>query len=166
LTLLPVGPIDPGIVRDLASAISALGFRVAVASEHAIPVGAYVAARRQYRAEALVELARQEAGDRVLAVTEADLYSGGLNFVFGLADSPGRAAVISLHRLRADADAAVFRERALKEAVHELGHTMGLQHCSDPRCVMQFSNTLADTDRKATALCARCRRRGGFVTRR
>jgi archaemetzincin len=166
LTLLPIGPIDLGVVRDLAGAVSALGFRVTVASERAIPVGAYVPARRQHQAAALVELARQEAGDRVLAVTEADLYSDDLNFVFGLADSPGRAAVISLHRLRAGGDAHLFRERAAKEAIHELGHTMGLPHCSDPLCVMYFSNSLADTDRKATAPCPRCRSLGGFAPRR
>jgi archaemetzincin len=149
-------------VHDLADAISAaMGFGVTVASERAIPVGSYDPARRQHRAEALVDLARQEAGERVLAVTESDLYSDDLNFVFGLADSSGRAAVISLHRLRADGDAPLFSERAVKEAIHELGHTMGLRHCPDPGCVMHFSNSLADTDRKATAMCDRCRRRGG-----
>lgn len=160
MTLLPIAPVDARVVQDLARAISAAtGSRLTVASERAIPLAAYVPARRQHRAEALVGLARQEPGDRVLAVTEADLYSDDLNFVFGLADSPGRAAVISLHRLRADGDPSRFRERAVKEAIHELGHTMGLGHCPDPGCVMHFSNSLADTDRKAAALCGRCRRR-------
>jgi archaemetzincin len=150
-------------VRKLASAISAMGFRVTVAAERAIPVGSYVPSRRQHQAEALVELARREAGDRVLAVTEADLYSGGLNFVFGLADAGGRVAVMSLHRLRAGGDADLLHERAVKEAFHELGHTLGFLHCPDPRCVMYFSNCLADTDRKGAGLCVRCRRLGCAV---
>jgi len=49
--------------------------------------------------------------------------------------------------------------RAVKEAVHELGHTFGLDHCSDPRCVMHFSNMLADTDRKGREFCPSCRAR-------
>lgn len=106
----------------------------------------------------------------MLGVTDRDLYAGDLNFVFGLAQSPGRAAVISLFRLRAGADEAGFRARAVKEAVHELGHTLGLPHCPDPACVMHFSNSLADTDRKGAAHCQACRARlentGGTDRRR
>jgi archaemetzincin len=49
--------------------------------------------------------------------------------------------------------------RALKEAVHELGHTLGLVHCPEAGCVMHFSNTLADTDCKSHRLCAMCERK-------
>jgi archaemetzincin len=166
LTLLPIAPIEARVVHDLAGAMSAIGYSVTVVAEQPMPAGSYVPSRRQHQAEALVELARQQAGGRVLAVTEADLYSDDLNFVFGLADARGRAAVISVHRLRAGADARRLHERVVKEAVHELGHTMGLGHCPDPRCVMHFSNMLADTDRKTAELCARCRKRGGFAVPR
>ncbi len=45
----------------------------------------------------------------------------------------------------------------VKEAVHDLGHTCGLGHCRNPRCVMFFSNTLGDTDVKGPGFCAACR---------
>lgn len=77
------------------------------------------------------------------------------HFVFGIA-SPGGACVVSTARLAIGADDALFRARLLKEAVHELGHTLGLEHCTDPGCVMHFSNSLADTDRKGAACCRRC----------
>jgi archaemetzincin len=67
-----------------------------------------------------------------------------------------RNAVISLMRLRIGADKETFRRRAVKEAVHELGHTFGLSHCASPRCVMRFSNSLADTDRKGSEWCELC----------
>ena len=53
-------------------------------------------------------------------VTSHDLYVEGLNFVFGLADNPGKAALISLYRLHAGGEEPLFRARAVKEAVHEL----------------------------------------------
>jgi archaemetzincin len=44
-----------------------------------------------------------------------------------------RAAVVSTHRLRPGADAALLEQRLFKEALHEIGHSFGLGHCDDPR---------------------------------
>jgi predicted Zn-dependent protease len=88
-----------------------------------------------------------------------------LNFVFGIAQPTGEACVISLFRLYLDADEARFRGRALKEAMHELGHTFGLGHCANPSCVMWFSNTLEETDRKGAAYCPRCEETLGLARR-
>jgi archaemetzincin len=46
--------------------------------------------------------------------------------------------------------------RVIKEAVHELGHALGLTHCEKSRCVMHFSNSLQDTDFKHYMFCERC----------
>jgi archaemetzincin len=130
-----------------------------------LPQDAYDLRRNQYLANALLGLAARAAHApadpraRVLAVTEADLYAGDLNFVFGVAQSRGPAAVISLCRLGFGADPPLRRERALKEAVHELGHTLGLAHCPNAKCVMHFSNSLADTDHKGSSLCTACERK-------
>ena len=62
-------------------------------------------------------------------------------------------------------DPDLYRRRALTECVHELGHTWGLRHCRDARCVMHFSNSLLDTDTKGAAFCSRCTRRLGAAER-
>ncbi len=87
-------------------------------------------------------------------LTEQDLFINDFNFCFGLAY--GNVAIISTYRLRGK-DQDVYLNRLRKEVSHEVGHLFGLKHCNNWRCVMYFSNTLLDTDRKTEDLCSSCR---------
>ena len=157
ITLLPMGNPDRRALDNLARDLSGVGFDVRRAGRRALPEGAFDARRGQFHADALLDLALSVRAGRVLAVTDVDLYAGDLNFVFGIAWMGGEACVISLFRLYLDADEERFRGRALKEAMHELGHTFGLGHCADRGCVMWVSNNLGETDRKGAAYCSRCK---------
>lgn len=159
VTLLPMGEPDSAAVADLAEDLKRCGLKARLARRRLLLPSAWNADRGQYDARALLEATRNFRAERLLGIVDADLFVPGLNFVFGIAESPGRAAVISLARLGLDVGDRKKRERALKEAVHELGHTLGLEHCPDPGCVMWFSNTLAETDRKGAFFCAVCRRK-------
>jgi archaemetzincin len=70
--------------------------------------------------------------------------------------------VVSVHRLRQEfyglpADSGVLRERLVREAVHELGHTFALRHCDDWQCAMASSSSVEAIDLKGPALCPMCR---------
>ena len=163
--LLPVGRLPREDLETLSRDLSAKGTACKVGRSVPLPQCAYDRRRNQYLANAFLSLAAQAAAaladprGKVLAATEVDLYADDLNFVLGMAESHGRTAVISLCRLGLGAGPDVRRSRALKEAVHELGHTLGLAHCADAGCVMHFSNALVDTDRKGSSLCAVCERK-------
>src|ERR671930_1847437 len=100
---------------------------------------------------------------KILAICDFDAYSNGLNFVFGEAYIDGRISAIYVPRLRQEfyglkEEQHLFHERIVKEAVHELGHAFGLNHCENIRCVMHFSNSLSDTDIKTSHFCNACER--------
>ncbi len=99
---------------------------------------------------------------KILAICNFDAYSDKLNFVFGEAHLGGKICAIYLPRLRQEfyglkPDKSLFYQRIVKEAVHELGHAFGLNHCENIKCVMYFSNSLSDTDIKTNHLCNVCK---------
>ncbi len=100
---------------------------------------------------------------RLLGVSELDLFVPVLTFVFGEAQLQGPCALISLHRLREEfyglpARPDLLLERAIKEAVHELGHTFGLRHCPNWSCVMASTHAVERLDLKSAEFCASCAR--------
>lgn len=167
LRIVPVGPAV-SVPPDLGPALDA---RFGTTSEAGEPLeldrSAYDGARGQFRSSPIVDalLARAraapggEAACWVLGITEVDLYAADLTFVFGEATVGGSAALVSLARLRdgAGADPRVFERRLLAEAVHELGHVAGLDHCEREECVMHLSAGVEDTDRKGPDPCPECR---------
>jgi len=101
---------------------------------------------------------------RVLGVTGVDLYIPILTFVFGEAQMGGPCAVVSFHRLMQEfyglpADPAILIDRLIKEAVHEVGHTLDLTHCDDYSCAMAPSHAVEWIDLKGPALCGSCQGR-------
>ena len=125
---------------------------------------AYDAGRGQYASIPVLERALQQCPDdaaKLLAVTARDLFIPVLTFVFGQAQLGGRAAVVSLARLRQEfyrlpADRGIFLERAVKEAMHESGHMFGLVHCADRGCAMSLSTGVRQIDSKSASFCVPC----------
>jgi len=169
IIIIPIGKVDSEVLRDIADALKkASHCKVEIKHEIPIPQDALNAQRKQYHSSTIlkkIKSMKPENVNRALGVIDADLYVPELNFVFGEADIySGVAAVISLTRLRQEfyglnPDKRLFHLRAIKEAIHEIGHTYGLGHCQNSQCIMYFSNTIKDTDKKGPGFCNTCRRK-------
>lgn len=171
LALLPLGEaaLDPGLAGWLVRELSAsIGAEVREAPPAPLRPEWRDGSPDRYHADAILDaLIPRDGADEtsvvdewVLALTDADLTAPGRPYVFGEATVGGAWAVVGLARL-ASPELGLFRLRALKEALHEVGHLAGLGHCPRAACVMRESTTVDDTDRKPADFCAACLERLG-----
>jgi archaemetzincin len=168
LRLLPIGNLGGQMLQELGAAMGKV-FRIPflVLPQALDPEAAFHAERQQYHSSEILAAMQPFNTDdswRVLGVTAVDLYIPILTFVFGEAQIGGPCAVVSSYRLRQEfygvpANPEMLRERLLKEAVHEIGHTLELAHCHDYRCAMAASHAVEWIDIKEAWLCPQCRAR-------
>jgi len=127
-----------------------------------LPTGfAYDRTRAQFDAvRLLAEIPPAEPGWLHLAVTGADLFLPALTYVFGVSALGLGRSVVSVFRLQPEFDGPdaerLLHRRLLVEAVHELGHSMGLVHCPVSDCAMRRSAWVEAVDLKQPAYCAAC----------
>jgi len=153
--------IAEGLERELQ-------VRVETMPARPLPEEAYYAPRRRYRADTLLEHLGPLLEDapphvKVLGFTARDISTtarGAYDWgVFGLGDLGGRSAVLSTFRLRRRVrDQDHFRFRVVTTAVHEVGHTLGLEHCTEHRCVMNDAHgSIRPVDESTGSLGRECR---------
>jgi archaemetzincin len=168
IQLLPIGEADVSLLGSLGPALAAeFGVPCEILGAGLDPAPSLHPERQQYfSTDILIRMQQYLAPNSgwLLGVTPLDLYIPILTFVFGEAQLDGTCAVVSTHRLRQEfyglpADSELLQARLLKEAVHELGHTLGLAHCDDYRCAMAAAHAVELIDLKGSSLCVDCRAR-------
>jgi archaemetzincin len=169
IAVLAVGEIPPDVLVGLQHGLVKIFPDTAcsvIKKVLPVPKLAFDKRRNQYSSSVVLSEIRAYASKHekfhgVLGVVDADIFVPELNYVFGEAYTPGNAALISLWRLKPkfygeNAGSDVLLLRALKESIHEVGHMLGLPHCPRSLCVMHFSNSIFDTDKKQSLLCDQC----------
>ena len=169
LGILRIGKIDSHVtsrIQENLTIIFPKSTCTLIPETLSVPEETFNKTRQQYSSNSILSRIRNYAKkditiDKILGIVDIDIFVPNLNFVFGEAEYPGKAALISLWRLKPEfyeqpSNNELLIERSTKEAVHELGHTLGLKHCSNPFCVMYFSNSIFETDRKQSLFCGKC----------
>ncbi|MES1182170.1 MAG: matrixin family metalloprotease [Myxococcales bacterium] len=169
IALQPLGAsIAPAQLEAVSNAIATFyAVKVAVSPPLALPKSAFYAKRQRYRAERLLDYlvteGRKDA--RVtLGLTAVDISTTKAPYddwgILGLATLDGRSAVLSSFRCQRRAkNAEHARVRFAKTAVHELGHSFGLEHCPTPGCIMHDGEGSVLTTDTEHDLCAATRAR-------
>lgn len=154
IRLQPLGKVSEELMKWLARELEKKFSReVRLLPRMEIPKACFDNKRNQFNSTCI--LLSYNAENVTLLVTSEDIYAQGMNFVFGEAEIRGKRAIVSYHRLQIE-DEEIFRQRVLKEAVHELGHVFGLKHCRTSGCVMNFSSGVLEVDKKSPNFCSRC----------
>ncbi len=165
LHLLAIGTLPDGLLHELAPFLAdAVHIPCEILPFGLDPASAFHAERQQYHSSEILRRMQEHLRSdtwRLLGVAAVDLYIPILTFVFGEAQMGGPCAVLSAHRLRQEfyglpENKELLLQRLVKEAVHELGHTVTLTHCQDYNCVMAPSHAVEWIDLKESTLCHSC----------
>ena len=167
ITLLALSDFEQSRIDFLTENIeSELGLKVVWERIHINLEDYFDAARRQYNADQILKFVHDSSikfpGTKCMALVKIDLYIPILTYIFGQAFLGGDAGLASSYRLKHERygmkkNEREFRHRFLKEILHELGHTYGLKHCLNTKCVMRSSTYVEDIDQKNASFCHNCK---------
>ena len=158
--------IDANLKKELLQNINAtyLCTVTEIKGISTLPIAAFYKPRNRYRATVLLERIDSYNGyDKIIGITTKDISTSKNNIydwgIMGLANSPGRSCIISTFRIKTP-NKVLFNDRFIKVALHELGHTMGLPHCTfSNTCFMEAAEgTIKSVDRETRYLCSNCKK--------
>jgi archaemetzincin len=169
LRIVPVGDFPESILNMVKNELEILNIKCRIMTKVSIPKESYNQWRKQYNAEIVMNILSNVSEVKfidksipTLLLTEHDLYYAGLNFIFGLEDPTKSCAIVTLARLKPEfydqrPSRGLLEERVIKEVMHEIGHYVGLDHCQNTKCVMNFSPSVFDVDKKQKEFCDNCK---------
>ena len=123
-----------------------------------LPQLAYYPTRNRYRADSLINYLSKITPDghvtiglttKDISTTKDTIVDWG---VMGLGFCPGNACMVSTFRLSKDQQLM----QLFKVAIHELGHTQGLPHCSVKTCFMRDAEG-HNTTNEEVEFCEKCK---------
>jgi archaemetzincin len=166
--LVALGIVPAETIAQTAKSLrEAAPIDVVIEPARPLPKSAQTIEKDRYSADALLTFLDDvpaTAGQKVMGIAEIDIVTpknGNPRWgILGLGSIDGKTSVISTYRMRrkweGGAPEPVVRDRLAKISLHELGHTLGLDHCPNKGCIMEDGHGTVKTVDAETVLCPRC----------
>jgi len=165
IAILPFKDADSNLMNGLKTGLEKqLQVEYIVLPGETLPDFAFYKPRQRYIADSLLVFLRQENKGRyekILGVTTKDISTRKDPYenwgILGLGSCPGEVCVVSSFRAGRNKIANDdFLRRMTMLALHELGHTYGLEHCPVFSCIMKDAKGKMNLD-DARSYCEKCR---------
>lgn len=160
--ILPLGNVNQECIDFLKTSIKNFyGYNCVVKPKLNLTNDILAGSKTRYEAGKILK--KYNSKENVLLITEKDIaHRKGSEFpewgVFGLGYRPGSTCVISTFRLKKNVSKAKLLDRLKKVALHEIGHNLGLEHCTNNKeCMMtSASGTVKQVDKEKIWFCKKC----------
>ena len=164
INIQPLGAVSPVYINQIKKSVKSFyGFDCVVKPKKEITKD--MLSRVTKRIDAKKALRSNLSFDNLLIITEKDIcYNKNKSNpewgIFGLGSQPGRTCIVSTFKLKRGVSQQKILERLEKVALHEIGHNLGLNHCTNNKeCMMSAANgTIQQVDNEKVWFCEKCRK--------
>lgn len=165
VAILPFTEVDSNLIKELKTGLQKkLAVEVTILKNALLPDFAFYKPRQRYIADSLLIFLRQVNAnkfEKIIGVTTKDISTRKGDVanwgILGLGTCPGEACLVSTFRAgKNKVSQNVFLQRMTNLALHELGHTYGLEHCPAATCLMKDAEGKMNLD-DGDSYCQACR---------
>ncbi|HUM50331.1 MAG TPA: archaemetzincin [Chitinophagales bacterium] len=144
-------------------------FNVIILPNITLPKQAFYKPRNRYRADTIIRFLRDNKPNQfqyIIGFTANDISATKNEYpdfgIMGLGFVPGPSCVVSTYRLKTSDD-NLLKERIAKVVLHEIGHNLGLPHCTN-YCFMHAAEaSIKQVDAEPLDLCKECKKNINFL---
>ena len=159
----PLGDVDIEVISTVKSSVETFyGYKCIVKPKSPLTEDILTDSKKRYEASRILQ--KFNSKQNLIILTEKDIACKSEDRhsnewgIFGLGFRPGHTCVVSTFRLTKNVKIDVIIDRLVKVSLHEVGHNVGLDHCTNNKnCMMNDAGgTIKQVDREIIWMCPKC----------